>query len=127
MGDGHVAFGILTRFFVQHSSYFLLCTPPSSTFIKSFISFDSSFHKMFRCLLGLGSFDSRKRFLARKQTSFPITFGGFGVIVTSTITLTTYLRSWALVVSIIVARFMVDQHHFLLEALAQANNNTFPF
>jgi len=52
------------------------------------------------------------------HTSFPITFGGVKLISTSTITPTTYLKSWALVVSIIIARFMIDQCPFLLEALA---------
>jgi len=47
MGDVHVAFGILIYYFVQDPSYFLQCTPPSSTFIKSFISFGFSLHKMF--------------------------------------------------------------------------------
>jgi hypothetical protein len=35
--------------------------------------------------------------------------------------------NWALVVSIIVAKFIVDQCSFLLEALTWANNNTFLF
>jgi hypothetical protein len=48
-------------------------------------------------------------------------------ISTSTITLTTYLGSWALVISVIAIRFMVDQCPFLLEALARVDNNTFPF
>jgi hypothetical protein len=52
------------------------------------------------------------------HTSFPITFGGVKFISTSTITPTTYLKSWALVVSIIIARFMIDQCPFLFEALA---------
>ncbi len=42
MGDVQIAFGILTHFFMQWSLCFLQCTPPSSTFIKSLISFDSS-------------------------------------------------------------------------------------
>jgi hypothetical protein len=46
---------------------------------------------------------------------------------TSTIALATYVESWALVNSIIVVRFMVDQCPFLLEALAWINKNTFPF
>jgi hypothetical protein len=86
-----------------------------------------SLHKVFRCLLGPGSFNSPKRPLARKQASLPTTFGGVGLISTSTITPAAYLGSWALVVLVIVVRFMVDQHPFLLEALAQTDNNTFPF
>jgi hypothetical protein len=70
MDDVHVAFGI--------QMYLLQCTPPFSTFIKSFISFDYSLHKMFWRLLGPRSFDSPKRPLAHKQTSFPITFSGVG-------------------------------------------------
>jgi hypothetical protein len=45
----------------------------------------------------------------------------------ATIAPTFYLRSWALVVSIIAVRFMVDQHPFLFEALTQVDNNTFLF
>jgi hypothetical protein len=45
-------------------------------------------------------------------------------ISTSTIALTTYLGSWALVISVIAIRFMVDQCPFLLEALTQIDNNT---
>ncbi len=93
MGDVWVAFGILTRCFVQHSSYFLGCTPPSSTFIKFFIYFDSSLHKVFRCFLGLGFFDSPKGPLAFKQISLPITFDGIKLISTSTITPVSYLGS----------------------------------
>ncbi len=45
----------------------------------------------------------------------------------ATIALVTYLRSWALVASIITTRFMIDQCPFLLEALALVDNNTFFF
>jgi hypothetical protein len=82
---------------------------------------------MFGCLLGLRSFDSLEGLLARKQASVPITFDGVEFVSTSTVAPTTYLGSWALVISIIAVRFMVDQHPFLFEALARVNNNTFPF
>jgi hypothetical protein len=120
MGDVQVAFAILTCCFMQRPSYLLWCTPPSSIFIKPFISFDSPFHKMFRHLLGPRSFDSHEGPLTHKQTSFLITFGGFGLISTSTITPTTYLRNWAFVALIIATRFMVDQHPFLLEAFHES-------
>jgi hypothetical protein len=71
--------------------------------------------------------DSPERPLACKQASFPIILGGIDHIPTSTIAPTTYLRSWALVVSIVVVRFMVNQRPFFLEALARVDNNTFPF
>ncbi len=109
MDDVQVAFGILICCFMQCPLYFLQCTPPSSTFIESFISFDSSFHKMFGCFLGPRSFDYLKGLLVHKKTSFPITFGGVGLILTSTITPLAYLGSWALVALVIIARFMVDQ------------------
>jgi hypothetical protein len=86
--------------------------------MESFISFDFSFHKMLGCLLGPGSFDSLEGPLARKQAFFPITFGGVRHILTFIITLTTYLKNWALVILVIVVRFMVDQRPFLFEALA---------
>jgi len=95
--------------------------------IESFTSFDSSFFQIFGRLLGPRSFDNPKKLLTHKQTSFPITFGDIGFILTATIAPTTYLRNWALVTSIIAIKFMVDQCHFLLEALAQVDNNTFPF
>jgi hypothetical protein len=82
---------------------------------------------VFGCLLGLRSFDSPRRPLAPKQVSFSITFGGVEFILTFTITLTPYLGSWALVTLVIAIKFMVDQHPFLLEALAWVDNNTFPF
>jgi hypothetical protein len=44
-----------------------------------------------------------------------------------TITPIAYLRNWALVDPIIATRFMIDQCPFLLEALTQVDNNTFPF
>jgi len=56
-----------------------------------------------------------------------MTFGGIEIIPMATITPTTYLKGWAFVISIIVVRFMVDQHPFLLEALIQIDNNTFLF
>jgi hypothetical protein len=77
--------------------------------------------------LGLGSFDSPKRPLARKQASLRITFNGIKLILTSTITPIAYSGNLALVVLVITARFMVDHLPFLLEALAQIDNNTFPF
>ncbi len=46
---------------------------------------------------------------------------------TSTIALIAYLESWALVISIITAKFMVDQCPFLCEVLAQVDIKTFPF
>ncbi len=127
MGDVHVACGILIRCFLQCSSYFLQCTPPSSTFTKFFISFESSLLQLFGCLLGPRSFNSPKGPLARKQFPLPIIFDGIRFISTSTIAPISYLRSWALVTSIISIKFMVDQHPFLLETLAQIDNNTFLF
>jgi hypothetical protein len=82
---------------------------------------------MFGHLLGLGSFDSLEGLLAHKQSSFTITFGGIGFISIATIILTTYLKSWALVILIIVIKFMVDNCFFLLKVLTQVDNNTFPF
>jgi hypothetical protein len=82
---------------------------------------------MFRHLLGPRSFDSLEGPLICEQASLPITFGGVGLLSTSTITLIVYLGSWALVASIIIVRFIVDQHPFLFKALAQIGNNTFPF
>jgi hypothetical protein len=68
--------------------------------------------------LGSRSFDSPKGPLARKQAFLPIVFGSICFIPTTTITPTTYLKRWAFVVSIIVVKFMVDQHPFIFETLA---------
>jgi len=127
MDDVEVTFGIFIYYFVQHPSYLLRCTLPSSTYIKSLISFDSSFHKVFGHLSGSRSFDSPKGPLARKQTSLPITFNDVKLISTFTVTPVDYLKKRGLVVLVIVVRFMVDQNPFLLETLARVNNNTFPF
>jgi hypothetical protein len=127
MSDVQVALGILIHCFMQRPSYLLWCASPTSTFIKSFILLLFFFHKMFGRLLGLRSFDISKGPLVHKQTSLPITFDGVGLVLTSIITPTTYLRNWAFVISIIFARFMVDQCPFLLEALVGVDNNTFPF
>jgi hypothetical protein len=113
MGDAQVTFRIIIHCFVQQPSYVLRYTPSSSTFIESFVSFDSSF-QMLKCFLGQGSFDSLKRLLYHKQTFFLITYNGIRVIRTTTITLITYLRNWALAISIKVVKFMIDQHPFLL-------------
>jgi hypothetical protein len=73
---------------------------------------------MFKCFLGLGSFDSPKGPLAHKQFFFPITFGGIEFISTTTIALTTILGSSTFRTSIVVVRIMVDQRPFLFETLA---------
>ncbi len=120
-----MAFGILIYCFMQWPLYLLQCTPPSSTFIKSFISFDSYILQVFRCLLGPISFDNLKGLVTNKQASFLITFGGIKIIPITTIAPTAYFGNWAFIASFIAVMFMVDQCPFLLEALAQVNNNTF--
>jgi hypothetical protein len=97
MNDVQVAFGILTYYFMQRSSYLLRCTLSFFTFTNTLFFFDFSLLQMFGCLLGSRSFDSLEGLLAHKQTSLPITFSGVELISTSTIALTTYLRSWALI------------------------------
>jgi hypothetical protein len=72
---------------------------------------------MFGHLLGLGSFDSPKRFIAHKQASLPIIFDGIKFILIVIIALITYLKSWAFAISIIVARFMGDQCPIIFKAL----------
>jgi hypothetical protein len=72
---------------------------------------------VFGQFLGLRSLDGLERPLAYKQASFLINLGGIGLILTSIIALIAYLGSWAFVISIIAAKFMVDQHPFFLEGL----------
>jgi hypothetical protein len=72
---------------------------------------------MFRWLLDLRSFDSLERTLTHKHASFPIVLGSIKFIPTITIAPTIYLGKWALIVSIIVVRFMVNQHPFIFETL----------
>jgi hypothetical protein len=79
---------------------------------------------VFERLLGPRSFDSLERPLAYKQVDLPITLGGIGFILTSSIIPITYLWNWAFIVSIIIAMFMVDQHSFLFKVLGKVDNNT---
>jgi len=112
---------------MQQPSYLLWCTPPFLTFTKSFAYFDSFLLQVFEHLLGPRYFNSPKWPLAYKQTYFPIVFSDIGFILTTTIAPIAYLGNWALIVFIIYNRFIVDQHPFLLEALAWIDNNTFLF
>jgi hypothetical protein len=64
--------------------------------------------------LGPRFFDSPKGPLIHKQAFLPITFDGVKLISTSTIAPTTYLGNWAFVISVVIARFMLDQCPFLL-------------
>jgi hypothetical protein len=73
---------------------------------------------MFGRLWGPRFFNSLKRPLACKQASLPIAFGGISFIPTTPIAPRTYLWSWAFIVFIIIIKFMVDQHPFLIKALA---------
>jgi hypothetical protein len=73
------------------------------------------------------SFKKYKNFKFEDEKFQRKTFNGIELTPTATITPITYLKSWVLVISIIVIKFMVDQCPFLFEALAQVNNNTFPF
>jgi hypothetical protein len=52
--------------------------------------------------------------------------GGVGLISLEVITLTAYLRSWALVTPIVVSRFLLDSH-MLLEAIGVNNLGPLPF
>jgi hypothetical protein len=78
---------------------------------------------VFGHLLGLGSFDNPEGTLACKQTFFLITFNGIGFILMTSIAPTTYLGNLTLLTLILTARFMVDQHPFLLEALTRVDSN----
>jgi hypothetical protein len=82
---------------------------------------------VFGHLLGPRSFDNPKGLLAHKQAFLLLIFSGIGLILMASIAPTTYLGSRAFVILIIAIRFMVNQHHFLLEALMLVNNNTFLF
>jgi len=114
MSDVQVAFGILIRCFMQRPSYLLRCTSPTSTFIDLLFIHYSSFHKMFRPLLGLRSFDIAKGPLVRKQTSFPITFDGVVVILISIIAPTTYLGNRAFVIQLyLLGLWLINVPSFL--------------
>ncbi len=82
---------------------------------------------MFGHHLGPRSFDNPKGLLTHKQASVILMFNGIGLILMASIAPIAYLGSWAFVTLIIDIRFMVNQHHFYLEALTLVNNNTFPF
>jgi hypothetical protein len=115
-----ITFGILIHCLIQRPSYVLRCTHPFSTFIKSFSYFDSSFLQVFGHLFGPRSIDNPKGHLGHKQTFFLIIFSGIKLISTSSIAPVIYLKSWALVASIIVVRFIVDQHPSFLKPLHES-------
>jgi hypothetical protein len=81
-----------------------------STFIDSFVSFDFSFLQVFGHLLDPRSFHSLEGPLIHRHASLPINFKGIRLISITTIAPTTYLRSWAFVASIKIAKIMVNQH-----------------
>jgi len=118
-----VTFGIIIYCFVQHPSYLLWYTLPSSTFIKSLYYYYYYYYyyfllQVFGHLLCLGSFNNPKGLLAYKQAYLPITFSGVGFIPTIAIGPTAYLRNWAFIALIIHVRFMVDQCPFLFWSLS---------
>jgi hypothetical protein len=82
---------------------------------------------MFGCLLGPWFFDSPKGPIVHKHASLLITLDGIEFIPMATITPTIYLGNWALITSIIVVRFIVNQQPFFLETLMQADNKKLPF
>lgn len=87
-----VAFGILTHCFVQWPLHILCFLPPSSTFIESLPSFDSFFYQMFRCILGLRSFNDLNEPLNHKQASLLLTDKRIGLVIyIVTIALEVYL------------------------------------
>ncbi len=119
---GHVSNNLWNSNSLFHStaSYLLGCTHPSSTFIESFSYFDFSFLQTFGHLLGPRSIDNPKGHLGHKQASLLIIFSDIKLILTSSIAPITYLKNWALVASIIVVRFMVDQHPPFLKPLHES-------
>ncbi len=90
------SFGILIHYFMQQPSYLLRCTPPTPP-SWSFLLLLT--HPSLKCLGAFWVQDfliAQKDLYPIKKTSFPITFGGIGLILTTTIIPTTYLRDQAL-------------------------------
>lgn len=56
-----------------------------------------------------------------------IFIGGIGLISLNVIALATYLKSWALVTSVIASRFLLDFHLFLLKAIGANSLGSLPF
>jgi hypothetical protein len=61
------------------------------------------------CLIDLGSFNDLEGNLVRCQTSFHIYLGGINFI-----SIVTFLRSWALVVSSLASKFLLNHHPFFV-------------
>jgi hypothetical protein len=68
-----------------------------------------------------------KALLVHRQVLLPISSGGIGFIYTKTIASTTYLGGWMLVALIIISRFTLDSHPFLLVAIKASSLNSLPF
>jgi len=67
-------------------------------------------------LLGLGSLEHLEALLILGRWLFHFD-GGIGLISLEVITLVTYLKSWALVDFVIVSKFLLDSHLFLLDVI----------
>jgi hypothetical protein len=64
--------------------------------------------QVFGCLLGLGSYDNPNEILIHKHTSFTTSFWGISFISATSTAPTTYVGSWALVVSTIDLQFLLQ-------------------
>jgi hypothetical protein len=63
----------------------------------------------------------------RRHVRLPISNGGIGLILVGTIVLVAFLGSWALVVLVIIFRFLLDSCPLLLEAFGTSSLGSLPF
>ncbi len=61
------------------------------------------------------------------QVSLPISNERIGFISTKTIALTIYLKSWALITSIIASKFLLNKCSFLLKVIRVGSLGSFTF
>jgi len=76
---------------------------------------------IFKKFLGLDSLKCLKAFFVHQHVAFPISSEGIKLIFSKVNVLATYLESWALVALVIVFRFLLNFHPFLLEMIGVNN------
>jgi len=96
--------------------FLFVVSPPLPSFKSYFVVFHSTLIGVLEKLLGLGSLEHLEALLILGKWLFH-SDGGRGLTSLEVIALVTYLKSWALIDFIIIFRFLLDSHSFLLEVI----------
>jgi hypothetical protein len=59
--------------------------------------------------------------------TLPVSSGGVGLIFSEVIVLVIYVGSWAFITTIIVFKFLLNFHLFLLKSIGVSSSKIFPF